>query len=98
MLKPATVRVPEDFLDELSNFIKDMNLDKSAYLREILKKGFEEDKRERLLSKYQAGELSVIEVCKMLDIAPWEFFDLLKKKNATLNVTLEDWLDSAKLA
>ena len=44
----------------LAKFIKDMKLDKSAYLREILKKGFEEDKRERLLSKYQAGELSAI--------------------------------------
>lgn len=98
MLKPATVRVSEDFLDELTDFIKDMKLDKSAYMREILKKGFEEDKRERLLSRYQAGELSAIEVCRMLVIAPWEFNDLLKKKNITLNVTLEDWLDSAGLS
>jgi len=57
-----------------------------------------EDSRERLLSQYQAGELSAIEVCKMLNITPWEIFDILKKKNITLNVTLEDWLDSMKLA
>ena len=78
-------------------FIKKMKLDKSAYLREILKKGFEEDRRERLMSQYQSGELSAIEVCKMLNITPWEFFDILKKKNIALNVTLEDWLDSGIL-
>jgi antitoxin component of RelBE/YafQ-DinJ toxin-antitoxin module len=97
MLKPTTVRVPEDFLRELSNFIKEMGLDKSAYLRDILKKGFEEDRQDRLLVKYQAGELSAAEVCKKIGIPPWEFFDLLKKKNMNLNVTLEDWLDSAGL-
>ena len=97
MLKPATVRIPEEFFREISNFVKKMKLDKSAYLREILKKGFEEDRRERLLSQYQAGELSAIEVCKMLNITPWEFFDILKKKNITLNVTLEDWIDSTPL-
>jgi predicted DNA-binding protein len=97
MLKPTTVRVPEDFLRELSNFIKEMGLDKSAYLRDILKKGFEEDRQDRLLVKYQAGELSAAEVCKKIGIAPWEFFDLLKKKNMSLNVSLEDWLDSRGL-
>lgn len=97
MLKIATVRVPEDFLEELSNFVKEMKLDKSAYLRDILKKGFDEDRQERLLLRYLNGELSVGEVCNMLDKSPWDFFDLLKKKNLNLNVELEDWLDSASV-
>ncbi len=98
MLKPTTVRLSDDFLKELYKFIKDMKLDKSAYLREILKKGFEEDKCDRLLSRYQEGELSAAEICKMLGVSPWEFFDLLKKKNMSLNVSLEDLLDSGKLS
>ena len=95
MLKIATVRVPEDFLEDLSNFVKEMKLDKSSYLRDILKKGFDEDRQERLLLRYSNGELSVGEVCNMLGKSPWDFFDLLKKKNLNLNVELEDWLDSA---
>jgi predicted DNA-binding protein len=98
MLKPTTVRVPDDFLKELQKFIKDMKLDKSAYLREIMKKGFEDDRRERLLAEYQNGVLSAGEVCKKLGISAWEFFDLLKNKNIPLNVALEDWLDSGSLA
>ena len=97
MLKPTTVRVNDDFLKELSDFIKDMNLDKSSYLRDILKKGFEEDKRDRFLVKYQNGELSTAEVCQKISITPWEFFDLLKEKNISLNVSMEDWLDSEEL-
>lgn len=97
MLKIATVRVPEDFLEDLSNFVKEMKLDKSSYLREILKKGFDEDRQERLLLRYSNGELSVGEVCNMLNRSPWEFLDLLKKRNLNLNVELEDWLDSARI-
>jgi hypothetical protein len=98
MLKIATVRVSEDFLNDLSRFIQKMKLDKSSYLRDILKKGFDEDRQERLLSRYLNGDISVREVCNMLEKSPWDFFDLLKKKNLNLNVELEDWLDSARIS
>lgn len=97
MLRPTTVRVPDDFLKELSKFIKEMNLDKSAYLREIMKRGFAEDKQERVLQLYQSGKLSLLEACKKLNITNWDFFDLLKKRGVNLNVSLEDWLDSEEL-
>ncbi len=97
MLKPTTVRVPDDFLKEINRFVKDRKLDKSAYLREILRKGFDDDKRERLLAEYQTGGLSTGEICQKLGISVWEFFDLLKNKTVSLNVVLEDWLDSGRL-
>ena len=97
MLKPATVRVPEEFLKEIALFVKDMRLDKSAYLREILQKGFKEDRQERLLAKYQAGDLSAEEVCRLLNLNMWDFLILLKKRNISLNVNMEDWLNSATL-
>jgi hypothetical protein len=97
MLRPTTVRVPDEFLKELSNFIKEMDLDKSAYLREIMKKGFMEDKQERFLQMYQAGKLTFLEGCKKLKITPWDFFNLLQKKGINLNVSLEDWLNSGEL-
>jgi len=97
MLKPATVRVPEEFLKEITSFVKDMHLDKSAYLREILQKGFDEDRQVRLLEKYQTGELSVEEACRRLDLNMWDFLLLLKKRNMALNVNLEDWLNSVEL-
>jgi predicted HTH domain antitoxin len=97
MLIPATVRIPEDFLKEITSFVKDMHLDKSSYLREILQKGFAEDRQERLLAKYQTGDLSVEEASRLLDLNTWDFLLLLKKRNIALNVNLEDWLNSVEL-
>jgi predicted HTH domain antitoxin len=97
MLKPATVRIPEEFLKEITSFVKDMHLDKSAYLREILQKGFDEDRQVRLLAKYETGDLSVEEACRMLGLNMWDFLLLLNKRNMALNVNLEDWLNSTEL-
>jgi predicted DNA-binding protein len=97
MLRPTTVRVPEKLLKDLSRFVKEMNLDKSAYLREIIKKGFTEDGQERLLQMYQARKLSLPEVCKKLNITTWDFLELLERKGINLNVSLEDWPDTGEL-
>jgi metal-responsive CopG/Arc/MetJ family transcriptional regulator len=51
MTKPTTIRLPEDLLEEIDQFVQEGNLDRSAYLREILKKGFSLDKMERTFDK-----------------------------------------------
>jgi len=48
--------------------VKDRKLDKSAYLREILKKEFDDDKRKGLPAEYQAEGLSTGEACRTLGI------------------------------
>jgi len=97
MSKPTTIRIPEDLLNEIDQFIEESQLDRSAYLREVLRKGFSIDKQDRLLLKYSRRELSQMEVCKELKWNPWEFLDQLKAKNLYLNVELEDWLDASEL-
>lgn len=97
MLKPTTVRVSEEFLEELTGFIKEARLDRSAYLREILEKGFKEDREERLLARYRRVELSAGELCSLLGITLWDLLELLKKRDLSLNVSLEDWIDAKEL-
>jgi len=97
MAKPTTIRIPEDLLNEINELVQELNLDRSAYLREVLRKGFSADKQDRILIKYVRKELSQIEVCKELNWTPWEFLDQLKSRNLHLNIELEDWLDSANL-
>jgi hypothetical protein len=95
--KPTTIRIPEDLLDEIDQFVKDLKLDRSAYLREVLRKGFVVDKQERLMQRYVRREVSHMEVCRGLDWSPWEFLDQLRSKNLYLNVELADWLDAAEI-
>jgi len=97
MAKPTTVRIPEDLLNEIDQFIKELQLDRSAYLREVLRKGFSLDKQDRLMLRYARRELSQVEVCKELKWDPWQFLSQLKARNMHLNVELEDWLDSSQL-
>lgn len=97
MAKPTTIRIPEDLLNEINELVQELNLDRSAYLRNVLRKGFSLDKQDRLLLKYVRKELSQMEVCKELNWAPWEFLTQLKARNLHLNVELEDWLDAADL-
>jgi len=97
MAKPTTIRIPEDLLNEIERFVQESNLDRSTYLREVLRKGFSLDKQDRLLLKYVRKELSQMEVCKELKWNPWEFLSQLKKRNMFLNVELEDWLDASEL-
>jgi hypothetical protein len=97
MAKPTTIRIPEDLLKEIDEFVKELHLDRSAYLREVLKKGFSLDKQERIFRDYTRGELSLMEVCKELNCNPWEILSILRANNLHLNVGLEDWLDAADL-
>jgi Arc/MetJ-type ribon-helix-helix transcriptional regulator len=97
MSKPTTIRIPEDLLDEIDRFVAKANLDRSSYLREVLRKGFSIDKQERLLMKYVRSELSQMEVCQELKWSPWDFLEQLKARNLYLNVALEDLLDSSSL-
>ena len=97
MAKPTTIRIPEDLLNEINEFVLELSLDRSAYLRDVLRKGFSLDKQDRLLLKYVRKELSQMEVRKELNWDPWEFLNQLKTRNLHLNVELEDWLDAADL-
>jgi hypothetical protein len=97
MARPTTIRIPEDLLNEINEFVLELKLDRSTYLREVLRKGFSLDKQDRLLLKYVRKELSQMEVCKELKWDPWEFLTQLKTRNLYLNVELEDWLDAAEL-
>jgi predicted DNA-binding protein len=97
MAKPTTIRIPEELLDEINEFVQELKLDRSAYLREVVRKGFSVDKQDRLLLKYVRKELSQMEICEELKWDPWEFLTQLKARNLYLNVELEDWLDAAEL-
>lgn len=97
MAKPTTIRISEELLTEINEMVQELKLDRSAYLREVLRKGFSLDKQNRLLLKYVRKELSQMEVCKKLNWTPWEFLSQLKSRNLHLNVELEDWLDAAEL-
>lgn len=97
MTKPTTIRLPEDLLNEIEQFVQDSKLDRPAYFREILRKGYHVDREERFFKRYASGELSQMEVCQALKLDSWQFLSKLKARSLYLNVELEDLLDSSEL-
>jgi hypothetical protein len=97
MAKPTTFRIPDDLLREIEKNIRDSKIERSVYLREVLQKGVRVDKQDRWLKKYISGEESLMDLCRELNWTPWELFDQLKARDLYLNVSLEDWLDSASI-
>ena len=97
MNKTTTLRLPENLLKEISKFVKEAKLERSAYFREIIRKGFELDKREKILDKYERGELSLSEACRELNTDAWSFLRMLKDSNRNISVSLEDMFDSTSL-
>lgn len=97
MARPTTFRIPDDLLQEIEKNIRDLKMERSVYLREVLQKGVRADKQDRWLDKYASGDASMTEVCRELGWAPWELLDQLKARGRYLNVSLEDWLDSAPI-
>ena len=61
-----------------------------------LKKGIEEDKKEKALELYIKGGFSIEQAAKFAGMYIGEFFDLMRAKGIESNLTLEDFNESLK--
>jgi predicted HTH domain antitoxin len=52
---------------------------------------------EEILRAYQNREIHLSEAARVLGIDIWDFLRLLSERNMTLNVSLEDWLNSSSI-
>lgn len=98
MLIPLNIRVEKRMIREFDQFVKKQHLDKAAFLREVIRRGFEEAKQEMILKQYAKKEISMGEACELLGVSRWEFFDLLKAQHVSLNLDLEDLLSATPLS
>lgn len=49
-----------------------------------------------MVNAYRQGSLSLSEGASRLGIDAWAWFDLLRRRGETINVELEDWVDSRR--
>lgn len=94
MTKPTTIRLPEELLATLDERARSHHKDRASFVRELLAEGLVRDLEEEVFRAYRKGRLSLSEAASRLGVDPWTWFDLLRRRNETLNVELEDWIDS----
>jgi len=97
-LVSITARLGVENLEYIKNVSKMFNLDKSTAFREILKKGIQEDKKEKALELYINGKFSIEQAAKFAGLYLGEFLDLMRSKGVESNLTMEDFNESLKHA
>lgn len=94
MTTPTTIRLPDELLDALDRRARRRHKDRASFIRELLADGLARDLEEEVVVAYREGRLSLSEAARRLGLDPWAWFDLLRRRGETLNVELEDWIDS----
>ena len=94
MARPTTIRLPEDLLREIDERATAHGKDRASFLRELLRKGLALDVEQEVLALYARGGISLTEAGRRLGVDLFELLDRLRQRNVTLNVSLEDWIDS----
>lgn len=80
MTKILTARVQEDLAARVQKASSESGVEKSAFLRILIKIGLEETEQELALKRYQKGEISLGKFADLLEMTKWDAIDLLKEK------------------
>ena len=91
-----STRIDKDSLIYVDKVTKQTHLDRSTIMRQLLKKGIEEDRKERAVDLYSKGKLSIEGASKFAGVYIGEFFDLLKERGITSKITVEDYKKGLK--
>lgn len=80
-LKPLAVRIPAEVEKEIREIIKEENLDKATVVRNLLKTGIAEWRKQTALELLQKGKVTFTKAAEIARLSLWEFTDLAKQSN-----------------
>lgn len=80
-LKPLAVRVPVELEEEILEIIKKEKLDKATVVRNLLKTGITEWRKQTALELLGKGKATFAEAAGIAKLSLWEFADLVKQCN-----------------
>jgi predicted HTH domain antitoxin len=87
----TTIKLNEKILSYVNEAAKQQGLSKAAYLKCLIQKGIEQERKEQALKQYSKGVMTITEAAKYADTDLWTFLNYLKEENENLNVDLSDW-------
>ena len=96
MLKQISMRIPEEFYETLEKLSKIEKQEKSFIVREALKKGLENLRKEIAVKLYKERKATLSEAAKLADIGAGEMMDFLVKEGVKSDISIEDFEESEK--
>lgn len=98
MMKNESVRLEVDFIRETKKLAELDKVDKSAIIRESLKRGFEEVRLEKAIKLFSEEKVSTSEGAEIAGLSVGEFMEKLAKRGVRPNITKQDIEDSLQNA
>lgn len=86
----TTIRLEKRALEKITRFAEKRYLDRGTYMRQLLMKQLEEENLDESIQNYLDKKITIEEVAKRNNLSLLELFDIFKKRNISLNVSLED--------
>ncbi len=79
MSSTVCVRLSEELIKDLEEFLREEKLDRSSGLRKLLREAIGEWKKRRALEKLGRGEVSFSRAAEMAEMDLWSFANLVEK-------------------
>nr|QNO42243.1 hypothetical protein MKPHGJHB_00021 [Methanosarcinales archaeon ANME-2c ERB4]QNO43291.1 hypothetical protein BKKEKDFB_00003 [Methanosarcinales archaeon ANME-2c ERB4]QNO45484.1 hypothetical protein MJLNBAKA_00003 [Methanosarcinales archaeon ANME-2c ERB4]QNO45653.1 hypothetical protein JMABOEBK_00050 [Methanosarcinales archaeon ANME-2c ERB4] len=90
MQKTISIRPTEKIERKLDWLVSIENIGKSAVIRKILETGINEELKNRALELYRDNKVSLAKAAEIADISVREMMDLVKKKDISLHIEIEE--------
>ena len=90
MTATVTTRIEESLLHELDKLSNEKQMDRATFLRNLIKKGVNQEKQKFVLNDYKNRKISLQKAAELLDNSLIEMLDLIKRANITLDYTNEE--------
>ncbi len=96
MTDVVAARLPREDVQSIVLFAKEESLDKSTFVKRLLRKSLEKYKEERALKLYSEGRISLGRAAELAERTVWDMLDLMKKHHIELQYSVEDLKDDLK--
>lgn len=94
--KIISTRVENKIVLEIGDIARKRNMRKTAVIREIMKRGIKEVKKEEAVERYRTGKITAWKASEVAGIALWEFIDIVKREKIPLKYTMDDAKEDIK--
>jgi len=86
----VTVSIDENIRKTLDILSKEYHVDLQTLLRDLILRGLELEKRERVIKLYVDRRISLQKAAELLEISIWEILELLKRENLHIDYGFEE--------
>ena len=98
MHKPLSIKPTEEMEKKLEKLLDIEKIEKPALIGKILNKGLDEELKKCAFELFQNKKISLAKAAEIAGISIREMTDLVKEKEGSLRITVEDILEDFEAA